>query len=61
MASSSWTGYAAPAQQHPSSSDRSKKVQNRQLLSCTKCRLRKVKACKPQDGGRDNNTDILKV
>ncbi|KAK4504246.1 hypothetical protein PRZ48_005162 [Zasmidium cellare] len=48
---SSWTGYgpAAPSQGQPSqlqrtgSGDRQKKPQSRQLLSCTKCRERKVK------------------
>ncbi|CAK4031782.1 transcriptional regulatory [Lecanosticta acicola] len=52
MASSSWAGYgpAAPTQgpssahlQRSASGDRQKKPQSRQLLSCTKCRERKVK------------------
>lgn len=51
MASSTWAGYGpAPSTQGPSSQlqrtgsgDRQKKPQSRQLLSCTKCRERKVK------------------
>ncbi|KAI5367500.1 hypothetical protein Slin15195_G026300 [Septoria linicola] len=53
MSSSSWAGYGpaapAPAQapstqlQRSGSGDRQKKPQSRQLLSCTKCRERKVK------------------
>ncbi|KXT11213.1 hypothetical protein AC579_10007 [Pseudocercospora musae] len=52
MSSSSWPGYgpSAPAPGGPSnqlqrtgSADRQKKPQSRQLLSCTKCRERKVK------------------
>ncbi|KAI7353553.1 hypothetical protein KC354_g11466 [Hortaea werneckii] len=51
MASSSWSGYGpAPSSQgssepmqRGSSGDRPRKSQSRQLLSCTKCRERKVK------------------
>lgn len=69
MSSTSWAGYGpsvpAPApgpstqQQRSESGDRQKKPQTRQLLSCTKCRERKVKVSRLPSSSRWLKSDQL--